>query len=264
MPSEEKDRMSPRRERTDAKGRPIRNQILVGIPDDEFEVLRPHLEYMPLELHRVLHTPGERIEFGFFLNSGLASLLVVTGDASVEVGMVGREGFVGAPAAMNLPNSSRRAVIQIQADAFRVKTELLERICASAPRLQRNLNRHVIVQGLQVAQLAACNRLHTIEHRLARWLLVSDDKVSLKGFPITHYSLAQMLGSGRPSITIAAGALQRAELIDYRGGTLRILDRKGLEEAACECYRAIKRINGTDIAPAHLQAMSVAPVCALG
>jgi CRP-like cAMP-binding protein len=99
------------------------------------------------------------------------------------------------------------------------------------------------VQGLQVAQLAACNRLHTVKQRLARWLFVSDDKVSLKGFPITHHSLAQVLDSGRPSITIAAGALQKSGLIDYKGSRMTILDRKRLEGAACECYQAMKLIN---------------------
>ena len=156
--------------------------------------------------------------------------------------MVGSEGFVGAPLAMGVRDSSQRAIIQVPADAFRVNSELLETILASAPVLQQGLNHFVLLQGLQVAQLAACNRLHEIEQRLARWLLMTHDRVGSNSFPITHDLLAQMLGSGRPSVTVAAGGLQKAGIIEYTRGVVTIRNRKGLERAACECYRAIRRI----------------------
>ena len=110
------------------------------------------------------------------------------------------------------------------------------------PTLQQGLNRFLLLQGMQVAQVAACNRLHEIEQRLARWLLLSHDRSKGEAFPITHDLLSQMLGSGRPSVTVAAGALQRAGLIEYTRGMVKVLSRPGLEDASCECYEAIRRI----------------------
>jgi CRP-like cAMP-binding protein len=226
----------------------VENYILLAIPEQEYKALRPHLEFSELEMHQVLQDPGEKIEFGFFLNSGLASLLVVTRDAahSVEVGVVGKEGFLGTPLATGLRESSQRAIIQAPAGAFRVKSEVLENVLSSSPRLQYWLNRFVLLQGLQTAQLAACNRLHEIEQRLARWLLMSRDRVGSDSLPITHDLLSQMLGSGRPSVTVAAGALQRAGIIEYTRGMVRILNRKTLENAVCECYAVIRRISANN------------------
>jgi CRP-like cAMP-binding protein len=230
-------------QRRGSQGRPVENHILLAIPEQEYKALRPHLEFTELEMQQVLQDPGEKIEFGFFLNSGLASLLVVTRDArSVEVGVVGKEGFLGTPLATGLRESSQRAMIQAPAGAFRVKSEVLENVLSSSPRLQYWLNRFVLVQGLQTAQLAACNRLHEIEQRLARWLLMSQDRVGSESLPITHDLLSQMLGSGRPSVTVAAGALQRGRIIEYTRGMVKILNRKALENAACECYAVIRRI----------------------
>ena len=199
-------------------------------------------------MQQALHEPGERIEFGYFLNSGLVSMMVVTSDArSVEVGMVGKEGFVGAPLAFGFPNSSQRALIQIKGSAFRVKAEALRSVLEQAPVFRDRISRAVLLQGLQVAQLAACNRLHEVEQRLARWLLMTHDRANGDRLPITHELLAQMLGSGRPSVTLAAGMLQRAGTIGYTRGQVTVLDRKALERSACECYSAIRRISsGSD------------------
>jgi CRP-like cAMP-binding protein len=120
---------------------------------------------------------------------------------------------------------------------------LLEETLRYAPERQLVLNRYVLVQGLQVAQIAACNRLHEIEQRLARWLLMCQDRVDSELLPVTHEFLAQMLGTGRPSVSLAAGILQRAGTIENLRGTVRILNRKDLEGAACECYRAMQRFN---------------------
>ena len=243
MAREEETRSSQQRERTDVNGRPVENDILLSIPDQEYRTLRPHLEFVPLEMQQVLQDPGEKIEYGFFLNSGLASMMVVTSDArSVEVGMVGREGFVGSPLAVGVHDSSQRAIIQVPADAFRVKSDQLEKMLGGMPKLRNVLNRYILLQGMQVAQVAACNRLHEIEQRLARWLCMSHDRVGTDSFPITHDLLAQMLGSGRPSVTVAAGALQKASIIEYTRGVVKILNRRSLERTACECYEAIRRI----------------------
>lgn len=230
--------------RSGSDGRAIENSILQSLPENEFAAILPHLEFVELTKQQVLHEPGERLAFGHFVNRGLVSMMVVTCDArSVEVGMVGREGFVGAPLAFGFANSSQRALIQIKGTAFRVKAELLRSALDDAPVFRDRISRAVLLQGLQVAQLAACNRLHEVEQRLARWLLMTHDRAPGNSLPITHDLLAQMLGSGRPSVTLAAGVLQRAGTIGYTRGQVTILDRQALERSACECYSAIQRIS---------------------
>jgi CRP-like cAMP-binding protein len=230
--------------RTDRAGKPIRNLILKTIPDDEYASLQPHLEFVELPQQRILHEPGEKIEFAYFLNAGMASLVVLTQDGrSVEVAIVGKEGVVGTSLAVGIDRDTYRAIIQISGIGFRVKSDLLEEVLRDAPELQLVLNRYVLVQGLQVAQIAACNRLHEIEQRLARWLLMCQDRVESDLLPVTHEFLAQMLGTGRPSVSLAAGILQRAGTIENLRGTVKILNRKGLEGAACECYRAMQRFH---------------------
>ncbi len=231
------------RKRTDVAGRPVENCLLLAIPDEEFRLVQPHLEFITMEMHQILQDPNNPVEFGFFINRGMASLLIVTSEGkSVEVGMVGREGFVGGSLAVGLRSAWERAIIQIPAEAFRIRSENLQNILPNVPSLQKALNRYLLLQGMQVAQVAACNRLHEIEQRLARWLLMSHDRIEGDSFPITHDLLAQMLGSGRPSVTVAAGALQRAGMIEYTRGQVKILSRPALEGAACECYEAMRRI----------------------
>jgi CRP-like cAMP-binding protein len=243
MTSEQARRESSSQGRMDLQGRPVTNSLLLAVPEEEFQLLRPHLEFAALEMHQVLQDPGQPIAFGFFPNSGLASLLIVTSDAkSVEVGMVGNEGFVGIALAVGIRASAQRVIVQIPGDVLRIKSDLLADILPRARKLQQLLNRYLLVQGMQVAQVAACNRLHEIEQRLARWLLMSHDRSDSDSFPITHDLLSQMLGSGRPSITVAAGALQKAGIIEYTRGRVKIVSRSGLEAAACECYEAIQRI----------------------
>ena len=236
-------RIAATRSRSDSKGRPIENRLLLSAPDREFEVLSPHLELVTMGLHQILQDAGRTIDHGFFPNNGLVSLLIVTGDAkSVEVGMVGNEGFIGTPLAAGIRDSGQRVIVQAAGDAFRVKSEVLQELLPEMPILQTEVNRFLLLQGMQVAQVAACNRLHEIEQRLARWLLLSHDRSKGEAFPITHDLLSQMLGSGRPSVTVAAGALQRAGLIEYTRGMVKVLSRPGLEDASCECYEAIRRI----------------------
>jgi CRP-like cAMP-binding protein len=162
----------------------------------------------------------------------------------VEVAIVGKEGMIGTPLAVGLRQGPYRAITQISGQALRIKSAALEEILQSAPELRLILNRYVLIQGLQIAQIAACNRLHEIEQRLARWLLMCQDRIDSDLLPITHEFLAQMLGTGRPSVSLAAGILQRAGLIENLRGTVKILNRPQLEESACECYRAIQHFNG--------------------
>jgi CRP-like cAMP-binding protein len=228
--------------RTDVSGRTVSNEILESIPATEYNLIRPHLEYVQLSHHQILHQAGEKIEFAYFLNQGMASLVVLTRDGrSVEVAIVGHEGVVGTPLAVGLHRGPYRSIMQIVGNGVRIKSDVLEEKMRETPELRLVLSRYVLVQGLQIAQIAACNRLHEIEQRLARWLLMCHDRVNSDLLPITHEFLAQMLGTGRPSVSLAAGMLQKAGTIENVRGKVKIQDRKALESAACECYKAIQQ-----------------------
>jgi CRP-like cAMP-binding protein len=232
-------------ERTNAAGKPVSNKILLSISDSEYNSLRPHLEYVRLPNHLVLHETGERLEFAYFPNRGLISLVVVMKDGkTAEAGLVGNEGFTGAPAAAGLSRGSLRAVVQVTGDGFRVKVGALQNALESSPHLQMMLNRHAAIRGMQVAQTAACNRLHDIKQRLARWLLMTQDRVDSGALPITHDFLATMLGTDRPTVSLAAGDLQKKGIIEYTRGAVKILNRKKLEDSACECYAVIRQYDG--------------------
>src|SRR5215831_11505252 len=212
--------------RKDGSGRPIANEILSSIPEDEYNLIRPDLELVQLGPYHILHEAGEKIEFAYFLNEGLASLVVLTSDGrSVEVAIVGHEGIVGTPLAVGLHRGPYRSIMQIPGTAVRIKSEILEDRLTETPELRLLMNRFVLVQGLQIAQIAACNRLHEIEQRLARWLLMCQDRVASEFLPVTHEFLAQMLGTGRPSVSLAAGILQKTGTIENTRGAVKILNR---------------------------------------
>jgi CRP-like cAMP-binding protein len=156
---------------------------------------------------------------------------------------VGKEGFAGIQAAVGITRNQVREIVQIAGDGFRVRMGALKSVLQSAPELQRFLTRYAVVQGMQFAQTAACNRLHNIEQRLARWLLITQDRVDSATLAITHDFLAMMLGTDRPSVSLAAGILQEKEIIEYSRGAVQILNRKELEERACECYEVIRQYN---------------------
>jgi len=163
---------------------------------------------------------------------------------TAEAGIVGNEGFTGTPAAVGLSRSPLQAVVQITGDGFRVEVGALQNALESTPHLQLLLSRYAVVQGMQVAQTAACNRLHDIKQRLARWLLMTQDRVDSESLPITHDFLATMLGTDRPSVSLAAGVLQKKKLIEYTRGAVKIVNRKKLEDSACECYGITQQYNG--------------------
>jgi CRP-like cAMP-binding protein len=232
-------------ERTNGEGKPVSNLILLSISDSEYNLLRPHLEYINFPNHLVLHEAGGKLEFVYFPNGGLISLVVVMKDGrTAEAGVVGNEGFTGAPAAVGLSRGPLRAVIQITGDGFRVKVGALQNTLEATPHLRLLLNRYVAIRGMQIAQTAACNRLHGIEQRLARWLLMTQDRVSSGSLRITHDFLATMLGTDRPSVSLAAGVLQRKGFIEYTRGAVKIVNRKKLEASACECYGVIRQYDG--------------------
>ena len=232
-------------ERTNAAGKPVSNKILLTMSDSEYRSLRPHLEYLGLPNHLVLHEAGGKLEFAYFPNRGLISLVVVMKDGkTAEAGIVGNEGFTGTQATVGLSRGTLQAVVQITGDGFRVEVGALRNTLESAPHLQLMLGRYAVIRGMQVAQTAACNRLHDTEQRLARWLLMTQDRVDSASLPITHDFLATMLGTDRPTVSLAAGALQRKELIQYTRGAVKIVNRKKLEDFACECYGVIRQYDG--------------------
>jgi CRP-like cAMP-binding protein len=232
-------------ERTNAAGKQVSNIILLSISDSDYSSLRPHLEYVSLPNHLVLHEAGRKLKFAYFPNRGLISLVVVMKDGkTAEAGIVGNEGFIGTPAAVGLSRGPLEAVVQITGDGFRVKAGALQNALESARHLQLMLSRYAVVRSMQVAQTAACNRLHDIEQRLARWLLMTQDRVDSGALPITHDFLATMLGTDRPTVSLAAGVLQRKELIEYTRGAVKIVNRKRLEASACECYGVIRQYDG--------------------
>jgi CRP-like cAMP-binding protein len=232
-------------ERTNPEGKPVSNKILLSISDADYGAIRPLLEYVSLPSHVILHEAGGKLEYTYFPNHGLISLVVVMKDGkTAEAGIVGNEGFTGTPAAVGLSRSPLQAIVQITGDGFRVEVGPLQAILESAPNLRLMLSRYAVVQGMQVAQTAACNRLHDIKQRLARWLLLTQDRVDAESLPITHDFLATMLGTDRPSVSMAAGILQSEELIRYTRGAVKIVNRKKLEDAACECYGITQQYNG--------------------
>jgi len=232
-------------ERTNTAGKPIGNLILLSLSDSDYRLLRPHLEYVDMPNHLVLHEGGAKLEFAYFPNRGLISLVVAMKDGkTAEAGIIGNEGFTGTPAAVGLSRSPLQAVVQITGDGFRVTVAALEGTLQSTAQLQLILNRYAAVQGMQVAQTAACNRLHDVKQRLARWLLMTQDRVDSASLPITHDFLATMLGTDRPSVSLAAGVLQKKKLIEYTRGAVKIVNRKKLEDFACECYGITQQYNG--------------------
>jgi CRP-like cAMP-binding protein len=229
-------------ERTNGEGKQIRNKVLLAMPDNEYKLMRPDLKYIDLPHHLSLHEPTQNIKFVYFPNRGMVSQVVVTKDGrTVEVGVVGKEGYVGAGLAAGLSRSSVREVIQIAGDGFRILGNALERILRSAPELQVILNRHTGLQGMQVAQTAACNRLHDIQQRLSRWLLMTQDRIDAGVLPITHDFIATMMGTDRSTVSMAASVLQKKGIIEYIRGTVKILNRRKLETSACECYDVIQQ-----------------------
>src|SRR6202795_2450756 len=229
-------------QRTSAEGKQVSNKVLLATPKDEYESMRADLKYIDLPHHLSLHEPTQSIKFVYFPNRGMVSQVVVTKDGrTVEVGVVGNEGYVGAGLAAGLSRSSVREVIQIAGDGFRIVGNALERILRSAPQLQMILNRHTGLQGMQVAQTAACNRLHDIQQRLSRWLLMTQDRVDTGVLPITHDFIATMMGTDRSTVSQAASVLQKEGIIDYVRGAVKILNRRKLEKSACECYGVIQQ-----------------------
>jgi CRP-like cAMP-binding protein len=226
----------------DGDGNTVANKILLGLSPDQSSQVLPRLEFVRLKLHQVLHEAGETIKSGYFVNSGLMSILAVQPDGkTVEVGLIGKEGFAGLPLLVGYTNSPTRVMVQGDGSAYRCDAETLKQLMRQFPLMEQRLHRFAYQLAMQSTQIAACNRLHEVEERLARWILMSQDRMLSDRLPLTQEFLGQMLGTRRSSVTVAAGALQKQGLIAYTRGSVTIMDRKKLENTACDCYAIVQR-----------------------
>jgi CRP-like cAMP-binding protein len=217
------------------------NWLLAGLGDEDLERLCPHLETVPLERRHVLYNSFRRIEFVHFIESGIASLMNVTADgASVEIGTIGNEGIVGLPVIFGDDAAPTSVLVQAPGRALRIRTGMLRREMERSGSLRTVLLRYAHTFFNQVAQSAACAHFHSLEQRCCTWLLKTDDRVGSDEFALTQEALATMLAVRRPGVTSALGILRRAGLVGNRRGRIAILDRRGLEERACECYAITK------------------------
>jgi CRP-like cAMP-binding protein len=219
----------------------ILNSLLAALPRKSYRRLLPGLAPVDLAFGEVLYDAGEPIRDVYFPSQSLVSLLtLVEGHLALEVGMVGREGMVGIPLALGVEVSPVRALVQGAGPALRMSADRFRKELPRNPALQRELHRYVHAMMAQISQTAGCNRFHVVEARLARWLLMTRDRVRSGRFRMTHDFLSHMLGVRRVGVTEAASALQRRKLIEYSRGNIRILDDRGLEAACCSCYRIVK------------------------
>jgi CRP-like cAMP-binding protein len=217
------------------------NRLLRQLGDEAYERLRPQLETVQLRNGQVIWEPNARIHSVYFPRTCVMSLIVVLeDDTGVESATVGREGMLGVPLALGVESTSSRAIAQVDGEAARMTGAALRQAMADEPSLNEIVLRYTQVLLEQTAQSVACNRRHSIEERCARWLMMTRDRVGRDEFHLTHEFLALMLGTRRASVTVAAGMLQRAGLLTYTRGRVRILEREGLAEASCECYRVVK------------------------
>lgn len=219
----------------------IENHILAALPRKEYEALHDDLEPVTLKVGDVLHEAEGRIRHVYFPNRGVVSIITVLGEsASIEVGTVGFEGMVGIPVFLGADIAANRAVVQVPGDGVRLKATVFKKAVDGSKRFRNLLNLYTNAHLAQVSLSAACNRFHNVEKRLARWLLMIHDRVQADTFTLTQEYIARMIGSHRPHVTTAAGALQNKGLIRYYRSEITILNRQGLESATCDCYRISK------------------------
>lgn len=220
---------------------PIGNRLLGALPDEDSQRLGPHLEGVTFALGQVLYESQGHLEYVYFPTTAVISLLYTTEDGSTaEMGLTGNDGVVGIALFLGGDTTPNRAVAQIAGGAFRMRSKVLQEEFARGGAFQHLLLRYTQALITQISQTAVCNRLHSIEKRLCRWLLLSRERVQSDDLLMTQEFISNMLGGRRESVTVAAGRLQDAGLIYYSRGHIKILDRKGLEATVCECYMIVK------------------------
>jgi CRP-like cAMP-binding protein len=218
------------------------NAILASLPQVEFDRLLPDFELTSPKHGQVVQEPDEPMEYIYFPLTGMISMLTILEDGeSIEAATIGSEGVANFQSFLGADRASGRLVIQLPGQFLRIRADRFRLHLAETPQLQQLLGRYIDVVFTLVAQSAACNRLHPVDRRCARWLLMTRDRAQGDEFELTQDFLSQMLGVRRASVSVSASALQDAGLIRYRHGKIAVIDRAGLEAASCECYRVISR-----------------------
>jgi CRP-like cAMP-binding protein len=219
---------------------PISNRLLGGLATGDLDLLRPYLQPVLLPRKRTLSKSGTPIDYVYFPEEGMVSLVQpLENGAMIEVGMIGKEGFVGTPVLLGADSSPLEAMVQIPGSALRMRASAFREGVAQSIALSRLLLRYVQALHIQVSSTAACNGRHTLPERLARWLLTARDRATTNQLPLSHEFLAMMLGVRRAGVTVTVGTLKAAGLILNTHGRVTIIDRKGLEAASCRCYRTV-------------------------
>jgi CRP-like cAMP-binding protein len=218
----------------------IPNRILRSLPLSEYEELLPHVELVRLRIGQVLHEPGDEMRHVYFPNHGVLSMLTVleSGEA-VEIATVGNEGMADLSVFLGLKVATSRLINQVPGEVLRLERAAFLKLVSQCPGLGAGLGLYMVAMFTLVSQSAACNRIHSLEQRCARWILMTHDRVDVDTFPLTQEFLSTMLGVRRPSVTVEAGTLQKAGFIAYSRGNMTVVDRPALEAAACECYQII-------------------------
>lgn len=217
------------------------NRLLAALPSADYQRLQPYLELITLPVQKTIYEAGEPITEVYFPRNAMISLVATLEDGStMEAGMVGYEGMSGVPVLLSGMTKAHRAFVQISGEAWRLKATVLQSEFDRGGALQKLLLRYLQAMLTQVAQSGVCNRFHTTEARLARWLLLVSDCIRSETFPLTQEFIAQMIGVRRAGVTVAAGMLSQAGLIHYTRGQIKIVDRQGLEALSCECYRIVQ------------------------
>jgi len=217
------------------------NQLLRALPSKEYKRIEPHLESVSFPLSHVLFRSTDPVNYLYFPEDAVVSLITVMQKGqNVEVGLVGREGMSGIHGVLGGKTYEHDGVVQFAGSCVRIQTSVLQREFRRDGALLEGLHGYLRQFLRQVSQTAACNRAHRLQQRLARWLLMTHDRVGKDVFPATHEFLSNMLGADRSDVTLAAGALRRGGHLSYTRGMVTILDRKGLESSACECYLVVR------------------------
>ena len=218
-----------------------RNRILASLSEQDYARLQPYLELVHVDVREIVYDVGRAIKQVFFVETGVLSIVSVMADgSSVEAATVGYEGLLGVPVFLDTDRSATQAFCQVDCDALAMRSADFRRLIDEAAGLRIMLNRYTQALFTQIAQSAACNRLHAVRERAARWLLQTHDRMDQQNFALTHDFLAQMLGVRRATVTETMGDLQQRGLIEYEYGRVRVIDRAGLERASCECYAIVR------------------------
>ncbi|MGH7007433.1 MAG: Crp/Fnr family transcriptional regulator [Stellaceae bacterium] len=215
----------------------VGNRLLDALPAKVLDALRPHLRAAPMRFGEILYQPGRKLDRVYFPTQGMISIIAGTDGASVEVSIAGSNGMFGVPLILGDDAPPQRAVVQMTGSALTMTSAALRQQLAEHPAMERLLLRYAQTVLNTASQSAACNRLHLLEQRCARWLLLALDQAPDQSIRLTHEYLATMLGVRRAGVTIAAQAFHASGLIEYKHGTITVHDRKSLEETSCECYR---------------------------